>query len=288
MLDPLPGRAHEVAPSRGDEVRAALGSVLDPELDEPITDLGFVRSIAVSPDTDGYAVADVSVHLRLPTSFCSPNFAYLMASDAKDALTALPWTRWVVVELDDHHDSALINAGLAADAGYRGTFGHEAEQDLEELRETFRRKAHTAAMERCLTALLRADAALPEEHLALVRLGDLPAGAHTEALVRRRLAIGLPVDADALVLVDHTGRGYPPEQVPLALRRARSTRISIDGNAHFCRGLLRTRYPGSEGDQTARPDGAEPADGADADAEAGPAPQSLTFIPLAQLKEHLS
>jgi hypothetical protein len=30
--------------------------------------------------------------------------------------------------------------------------------------------------------------------------------------------------------------------VPIALRRARSTRISIDGNAHFCRGLLRTRY----------------------------------------------
>ena len=28
----------------------------------------------------------------------------------------------------------------------------------------------------------------------------------------------------------------------MALRRARSTRISIDGNAHFCRGLLRTRY----------------------------------------------
>ena len=31
----------------------------------------------------------------------------------------------------------------------------------------------------------------------------------------------------------------------MALRRARSTRISIDGNAHFCRGLLRTRYAGS-------------------------------------------
>ena len=28
----------------------------------------------------------------------------------------------------------------------------------------------------------------------------------------------------------------------MALRKARSTRISIDGNAHFCRGLLRTRY----------------------------------------------
>ena len=57
----------------------------------------------------------------------------------------------MVVELDDHHDSAIINAGLAADAGYRGTFGHEAEESLDELRETFRRKAHTAAMERCLT-----------------------------------------------------------------------------------------------------------------------------------------
>ena len=100
---------------------------------------------------------DVEVHLRLPTSFCAPNFAYLMASDAKDVLVRLDWTEQVVVELDDHHDSDLINAGLAADAGYRGTFGQEAETGLDELRVTFRRKAHTAAMERCLTELLRAD-----------------------------------------------------------------------------------------------------------------------------------
>ena len=44
-------------------------------------------------------------------------------------------------------------------------------------------------------------------------------------------------------MVDHHGHGYPPDDVPMTLRRARSTRISIDGNAHFCRGLLRTRYP---------------------------------------------
>ena len=83
----------------------ALHVVIDPELDEPITDLGFVRSVDVDGDR-------VEVHLRLPTSFCSPNFAYLMASDAKDALVALPWTGDVVVELDDHHDSEVINAGL--------------------------------------------------------------------------------------------------------------------------------------------------------------------------------
>jgi metal-sulfur cluster biosynthetic enzyme len=211
----------------------ALGAVMDPELDEPITTLGFVRSLDVSPG------GNVKVHLRLPTSFCSPNFAYLMASDAKDVLMQLDWTRNVVVELDDHHDSPIINAGLAADAGYRGTFGHEADDSLDELRETFRRKAHTAAMERCLTALLRAghDA----DSLGAVQLADLPDDDTTHALLRRRAALGLPTDGMALVLVDH--QGNPPENAELALRRARSTRISIDGNAHFCRGLLKTRYP---------------------------------------------
>jgi metal-sulfur cluster biosynthetic enzyme len=210
----------------------ALGTVMDPELDEPITTLGFVRSLNVSPG------GNVEVHLRLPTSFCSPNFAYLMASDAKDALKQLHWTRNVVVELDDHHDSPIINAGLAADAGYRGTFRHEAEDSLDDLRETFRRKAHTAAMERCLTALLRSGCA--PDSLASTRLADLPDDDSTQALLRRRAALELPTDGDALVLVDHEGR--PPADPELALRRARSTRISIDGNAHFCRGLLRTRY----------------------------------------------
>jgi metal-sulfur cluster biosynthetic enzyme len=242
------------APSatRADDVRGALAVVMDPELDEPITDLGFVRSVAVDE------VGGVEVHLRLPTSFCSPNFAYLMASDSKDALAALPWASHVVVQLDDHHDSDRINAGLAADAGYRGTFEHEAEQDLEELRETFRRKAHTAAMERCLSALLHARPDRDVESLGDVRLADLAPGQHTEALLRRRAALGLPLDDSAPVLVDHDGD--PPHDVPLALRRARSTRISIDGNAHFCRGLLRTRYPGSEDDQTRRVDGEEPSD----------------------------
>lgn len=229
-------------------VVGALDTVQDPELDEPVTDLGFVRSTTVDGD-------DVTVHLRLPTSFCSPNFAYLMASDAKDAVQALPWVGRVVVELDDHHDSGLINAGLAADAGYRGTFGHEAEDSLDDLRLTFRRKAHTAAAERCLTALLRADPDLAEGDVGRVRLGDLPDDRSTTALLRRRTALGLSTAPGDVVLVDDHGVPHPAQAVPMALRRARSTRISIDGNAHFCRGLLATRYPGSEGDQSPRLDG---------------------------------
>ncbi|WP_399897633.1 iron-sulfur cluster assembly protein [Streptomyces sp. BBFR51] len=43
-----------------------MDTVFDPELDEPITDLGFVRSVTVAPD------GALTVRLRLPTSFCSP------------------------------------------------------------------------------------------------------------------------------------------------------------------------------------------------------------------------
>ena len=249
------------------EARTALAAVLDPELDEPITDLGFVRSLSAS--TDG----DVVLHLRLPTSFCAPNFAYLMASDAKDALGALPGVRSVVVRLDDHHDSDLINRGLAADAGYRGTFGAEAEKSLDDLRDTFRRKAHTAATERALTALLRRRPDLREDGLPAVTLGDLPDDATTRALVRRRAALGLSTDAASPVLVDEAGSPYPAAEVPLRLRMARSVRVSIDGNAHFCRGLLRTRYPESAEDQA-------PCAHGDTDPHPSAQPTSRPLLPL--------
>ncbi|MST33219.1 DUF59 domain-containing protein [Acidimicrobiaceae bacterium USS-CC1] len=226
--------------------RRALDSVFDPELDEPITDLGFVRSVEAEGD-------GLVVHLRLPTSFCSPSFAYIMASDAKDALRGL--AARVVVELDDHHDSERINAGLATDAGYRGTFRQEADRDLEELRATFRRKAHTAAMERALTRLLRTTPSLSEPDLPRVTIDDLPDDPQKAALLRCRAAVGLALDGSAVVLVDDDGHPVTAGTAAALLRRARTVRISVDGNAHFCRGLLATRYPGAEAEQSPRPGG---------------------------------
>ena len=221
-----------------DVVLAALDTVADPELDEPITALGFVRSVRIDDDS-------VTVHLRLPTSFCSPNFAYLMASDAQDALRRVGGLGRIVVQLDDHHDSEKINAGLAADAGYVGTFGSEADDSLDELRRTFLRKAHTAAMERCAAVLLR-DTDLTVDGLHLVTLADLPEGPHKEALLRRRVAVGLGVHPSEPVVVDEDGSPLAPEAVPLRLRFAKAVRISIEGNSHFCRGLLATRYADEE------------------------------------------
>jgi metal-sulfur cluster biosynthetic enzyme len=228
-------------------VWAALATVMDPELDEPITDLGFVRSHDVHDD-------DVEVHLRLPTSFCAPNFGYLMASDAQDALRAIPGVGQVRVYLDDHHDSELINRGLATMAGYVGTFGSEAEDSLDELRLTFQRKAHVAAMERACSKLL-AESELEVSDLHAVTLADLPENREKTALIRRRHDIGLALSPGSPVMVDDTGRPVPEDAVPIKLRFAKTVRIAIDGNAHFCRGLLRTRYPDSAADQAPRADG---------------------------------
>jgi metal-sulfur cluster biosynthetic enzyme len=102
-----------VTPARS-QVLAALHTVRDPELDEPVTSLGFVASCTVS------CSGVVHVHLRLPTYFCAPNFAFLMVADAYDAVSAVPGVRSVVVELDDHFASDTINSGVAARAGFVG------------------------------------------------------------------------------------------------------------------------------------------------------------------------
>jgi metal-sulfur cluster biosynthetic enzyme len=220
------------------DVLMALSTVTDPELDEPITDLGFVRSVTL--DDDG-----VTVHLRLPTAFCSPNFAYLMASDALDALRLIEDIGEVRVLLDDHHDSDKINAGLAADAGYVGTFGSEAEDSLLELRRTFLSKAHAAAMERCVEAHLKTTD-LGVNEIYRLTLSDLAPGKYKAALLRRRIGIGLSICPASRVFVDDDGKRIPPDAVPMRLRFAKSVRISMEGNAHFCRGLLATRYADSE------------------------------------------
>ena len=86
----------------------ALGTVYDPELDEPITTLGFVGSLVVTDD------GDVSVRLRLPTPQCAPNFAFLMAADARAALERVPGLRRSLIELEDHYTGDEINAAVGA------------------------------------------------------------------------------------------------------------------------------------------------------------------------------
>jgi metal-sulfur cluster biosynthetic enzyme len=214
---------------------AALESVRDPELDEPITSLGFVAACTLAAD------GTAEIRLRLPTYFCAPNFAYLMVADAYDAVAALPDVRAAVVVLEDHFAAEAINGGVAAQTGFAQSFDGEAVGELHELRAAFLRKAVLAGTDQ-VCAGLRARGADPQQ-LSSVTLGEVPPSAARDRLVRRRAELGLPAGDDALLLIDPaTGDPVGVAALPLHLRRARLTRISIEANGSICRGMLGHRY----------------------------------------------
>jgi metal-sulfur cluster biosynthetic enzyme len=221
-----------------DRVRAALGTVRDPELDESVVALDFVASCAVTGS--GAAGADVEVHLRLPTYFCAPNFAFLMVADAHDAVAAVDGVRAARIVLDDHFASAMINGGVAARAGFVESFAGEASAELDELRADFLRKAVLAGQDRVARPLLAGG--WTPERLCATTLGDLPASADLDRLRHRRGLLGLPTGDDAPLLMDGAGRPVPMEAIPLHLRRARTTRVGMETNGGYCRGLLADRY----------------------------------------------
>ena len=244
---------------------AALAAVRDPELDEPITSLGFVASCVVS--CEGQAV----VRLRLPTYFCAPNFAFLMVADAYDAVTAVPGVRSVEVILEDHFASDVINAGVAAQAGFVKSFDGEAVAELGDLRAQFLRKAVMAGTDLVCRPLVGAGVTPAE--LARMTLGraqaalgalpnrakcaddalaerGAPAQGETSPLLalarlrQRRADLGLPAGDDAPLLIEPaTGARVDAAAIPLHLRKARVTRAGIEANTSICSGMFRVRYP---------------------------------------------
>jgi metal-sulfur cluster biosynthetic enzyme len=223
------------APPGAARVLAALDVVRDPELDEPITSLGFVTACSVSAD------GDAQVRLRLPTYFCAPNFAFLMVADAYDAVSVLPGVRRTEVVLEDHFASDAINGGVAAQAGFAHSFDGEAVGELHGLRADFLRKAIMAGTDQVCRPLL--DAGTDPAGLLELTLGQLPPSRPVQRLRQRRAELGLPAGDDAPLVIDPvTGAPVVGDAMPLHLRRARTTRISLEANGSICRGMLRHRY----------------------------------------------
>jgi metal-sulfur cluster biosynthetic enzyme len=230
-------------------VWAALETVRDPELDEPVTTLGFVASCTVSEsggDTPGHGDSPdrtvATVRLRLPTYFCAPNFAFLMVADAYEAVAAVPGVGRADVVLDDHFASDAINAGVAARAGFASSFEGLAAGELDELRADFVRKAVMAGTDRVCRPLLAAGRTADE--LATFTLGDVPASPEREHLRARRAELGLPAEDDAPLLIDPvSGEPVGLAALPLHLRKARLTGVNQEANSGVCRGMLAARYP---------------------------------------------
>jgi metal-sulfur cluster biosynthetic enzyme len=215
------------------QVLDALATVRDPELDEPLTELGFVEQVTVEGDA-------VAVRLRLPTYFCAPNFAFLMVDDARAAVQALDGVGDVRVVLDDHFASPEINAAVRDERGFDDAFPDETAGSLSALRTLFRRKALTARQGRVCDRLLAAGRELDE--LAGLRLADVADDPDRARCVELRRELGLPAATDSPALVAGDGRPLDGAGMDRYLRISRLTRVSLEGNAGLCRSLLRTRY----------------------------------------------
>jgi metal-sulfur cluster biosynthetic enzyme len=212
----------------------ALAAVRDPELDTSIVELGFVHSCSLD------AAGTARVRMRLPTYFCAPNFAYLMVADAHDAVAGLEGVEVVDIALEDHFAASQINAGVAARAGFVAAFDGLAEDELDELRRTFLRKAALAAQDRVVRQVLARGTRASE--LAALTLGDVPSSIERDRLRSRRDELGLPSGDGDPVLLHLDGTTVSDTDVPVHLGRSRTVRVSMDANGAVCRHLLDERY----------------------------------------------
>jgi metal-sulfur cluster biosynthetic enzyme len=221
---------------RAQQVWARLASVIDPELDESVTELGFVTSVEVD------AGGGVDVAYRLPTYWCAANFAYLMAADMRAAVADLPWVTRIGLTLDEHMYADEINRGMARNLSFRQAFGDAASDDLDAVRKTFLVKAFQRRQEALLSHLLanghEAGKLLALTTDELATLGDDP---ETARLIRRYVE-RRHVCMHELAFVDTNSAPIDPATLGAYLRGLRRVGVNAEFNSALCRGLLAARY----------------------------------------------
>lgn len=217
-------------------IDGALATVSDPELDRSLVELDFIRDVAIEG-------RDVRVELRLPTYWCSANFAYIMAEDSRNALAAIPGIGAVEVALVDHFASEIVTDGVNCGRPFEDAFPDLADGGLDEVRRTFLIKAFIV---RQAAAVKAARAAISDEEVVAWRLGDgVPPGVASgiwEEYLARRAALGLASGPDALAFATVKGEPFVPAELDIHMRMANTVRISIQANVEFCTGLLAARY----------------------------------------------
>ncbi len=227
------------------EVRGCLARVTDPELDEPVTELGFVTDVDIDPD------GAVAIGFRLPTYWCAPNFAFMMGSDMRREVATLRWVTQVRVTLHEHMYAEKINTGLAQGLSFQDTFGAEATGELHALRHTFLVKAFQRRQEALLRHLLATGhTAGALVALTLAELDALPLEEEGERLRVRYEERRDAVDGDAvgrvraqqLAFVDIDGGALIAADLSVYLQTLQRVGINAEFNGALCRGLLEARF----------------------------------------------
>ncbi len=222
------------------QVYDMLDKVYDPELDQPLTDLGFIDHIVIKDN-------NVEVVFRLPTYWCSPNFAYIMAEDIHHYVSQLEWVHEVKVNLMDHCNSSEINQGVNNKKDFSESlrsFGG-SDDELDELRKTFQIKAFYARQEKIIKHLLNKEGLQKEDIVTLTMDEFCALSLREDGPVLRENYL------EKKWVLHHRGNYAitTPEGDALSLETfsdyllgVKRTRLSMEFNGHYCRGLLEARY----------------------------------------------
>ena len=230
-------------------IRDRLDRVEDPELARSIVALDYIDAIEVDGDR-------VEVRFTLPTAWCSPAFAWMMATDARDEIEGLDWVSESRIELCDHMHGAEITAGVNA----RDTFGEtfpDADGDVAAVRASIADKARVSTQREAIAALLDAGVD-PEQVVALDRSDVEVAGAEAHVALD-----GLSVVVDAEPIADYLGRvetsGHvaapddtlfltpegdriPADRLDVVQKRSRLASVNMGGQGAVCDALHRARH----------------------------------------------
>lgn len=225
------------------EVWDCLSAVSDPELDEPITDMNFVETVDISDD------GAVRIEFRLPTYWCSPNFAFLMAFGIRTQVRLLPWVRAVTVQLNDHCFGSEVNAGVNSGRSFHEIFAEHCDgAKLDEVVAKFLAKAFERRQEAVLLGLEALGKSVNQ--IVNMTLGELQrvrlVGEDEVRQLPRYIELlkgqGLARSPGDLAFRAWDGSRIVAEEFSAYLGRLRSTRINMEFNGALCRGLASTRY----------------------------------------------
>lgn len=226
--------------NRTQEVWSALGTVTDPEIDESVTSLEFITSVRIESGNK------VHIEFRLPTYWCAPNFAFLMASDMREAVTELPWVESVTVGLVDHFSADLINRGVALRQDFRDAFPGETDDDLSEIRKKFLGKAFERRQELLVRHLLaKGYPAAWITRISLHELLCLPLDDEGAGLRKLYLFIWRKIHQEwteeTLAFMTADGKPLDPDTFLAYLRKLAGVRRNAEFNGFICRSLLAAR-----------------------------------------------
>lgn len=234
------------------EINRALAEVYDPELDTPITELGFVNEVQIA---DGH----VTVTYTVPTFWCAPNFVFMMSQDIRAEVGRVPGVSQVTVLVRNNCLEDEINRGVNAGRSFAETFPADVDQnaDLEALRHTFTVKGFLARQDVLIRRMRQAG--LADSAILALRIGEVEvqgddvillappgrvplAAADLLRYLHKRRRLQLAVTADTLLFTTVEGQPIAAAELAAYLRYSRSARLNIAFNTSLCEGLLRTQF----------------------------------------------